>query len=120
MLPLLKNTKNLAWGMIFVMVLGLLMTVSEGFAKDAVMKVKEIKEPSALTGPVVKQEKPNQAAYHLQGTVNALGDNWITINDHQVFIAPDASLNCGVGDYVGIRLNDEGKAIVCEQIQPSN
>ena len=119
MLPLLKNTKNLAWGMIFVMAVGLLMMASEGFAEDAVMKVKEIKKPSALTGPIVKQEMPDQTVYHLQGTVNALGDNWITINDHQVFIAPDASVSCSVGDYVGIRLNDEGKAIICEQIQPS-
>lgn len=120
MLQLLKNTKISVWGLCFVMVGVVFLTASNGFSDDKAMKMKEIKEikqPAALDTPTFQREIPREAHYFVKGTLDAKGDNWITINDHQFIIAPDASIGCGVGDFVGIQVNDEKKVISCESVK---
>ena len=118
MLHFLRQPKIYIWGMVFVLAAGCCLGASNCFADDAVMKIKEIKPiPTSETIPIDNRETPKEPHYFVRGTVDAVGDNWITINDHQFFIAPGASLGCGVGDFVGIQVNDEVQVTSCEPIR---
>lgn len=113
-----ENIKNFIWRMAFLMAAGLFVSSVNSFAGDAAITIKEIKEPSALNlGAPIDQQEPVQTYYFAKGTVDAKGDNWITINDHQFIIAPDVNLGCGVGDFVGIQVNDERKVVSCKRIK---
>ena len=122
MLQVLKNMKASVWMGMLVLVLGGCLGASNCFAgdsDDSAMKIKEIEQPPAATPttPAVHPEMPKGTHYFAKGTVDAKGDNWITINDHEFSIAPGSSVSCGVGDFVGIQVNDEGKVVSCESVR---
>lgn len=94
------------------------MTASSAFADDSdgsIVKIKSVDPPASVLH--FQQEMPREPSYFATGTVDAVGDDWITINDHQLFIAPGASIRCSVGSYVGIRVNNEEKVIFCEKVR---
>lgn len=116
MLKTLNNKKISGWWLICVMAVGLFQTASIGFAGDMEVKIKDIQKPAAQDIPLPKQEMKIEAPYYVTGTVEVVGDGWITVNDVQIRLAPGASMGCGVGDFVGVRVNDERQVISCESI----
>jgi len=126
MFQFLKQPKILIWAMILILAAGWRLGTLPCFAGDAekeAVQIKQIQPPPELNNvenlPIATQEMPDEPHYFLTGTVDAIGDDWITINDHQLVIAPGVRLSCSVGSFVGIQVNDERQVISCERLSKS-
>ncbi|MBC2714290.1 MAG: hypothetical protein HF978_03180 [Desulfobacteraceae bacterium] len=86
------------------------------FADDRPGAIRDFNRPSSFNAGEIDYEDLERRTFYTRGTLDAVSDKAITIGDVPIDLAPDVRINCKVGMYVGIKVNDEGKAISCEPL----
>lgn len=104
--------------LLFILVAGFFMTSVPFicFADDSPDAIRSIRRPPAFNSGEIDYEGLERRTFYTRGTLDAVNDKSICVGDKQIDLAPNAKIKCKIGMYVGIIINDEGKAISCEPL----
>ncbi len=107
--------------LVFILAAGCFMTSVpfSCFADDSPAAIREIRRPPGFNSGEINFEDLERRTFYARGTLDAVNDKAICVGDKQIDLAPNAKVNCKVGMYVGIKINDEGKAVSCEPLARS-